>query len=63
METNNLKKILIELLKEEAYGACDVQNWVETSGIVFKPMATSDELEKRVDFFIKRNKKVKKYCV
>lgn len=63
MEKNKLKEILIELLKEGSYGACDVQTWVETHGIKFKPMATSDELEKRVDFFIERNEKVKKYCV
>jgi len=63
METNKLKEILIELLKEEAYGACDVKTWVDTHGIKFKPMATSDELEKRVDFFIERSEKVKKYCV
>ena len=29
METNKLKEILIELLKEESYGACDIQTWVD----------------------------------
>jgi hypothetical protein len=29
----------------------------------FKPKATNEEIEQRVDFFIQRNEKVKKYCV
>jgi hypothetical protein len=63
MEKDKLKEILIELLKEESYGACDIETWVDTHGIVFKPMVTYDELEKRVEFFINRNEKVKKYCI
>jgi hypothetical protein len=28
-----------------------------------QPKATNEEIEQRVDFFIQRNEKVKKYCV
>ena len=63
MEKNKLKEILIELLNEESYGACDIETWVDMSGLKFKPKATNKEIEQRVNFFIQRNKKVKKYCV
>ena len=63
MEKIKLKEILIELLNEEGYGACDIETWVEMNGTKFKPKATNEEIEQRVDFFIQRNEKVKKYCV
>jgi hypothetical protein len=63
MKRNKLKEILIELLNEESYGACDIETWVDMNGLKFKPKATNEEIEQRVDFFIQRNEKVKKYCV
>jgi hypothetical protein len=63
MEKNKLKEILIELLNEESYGACDIKIWVDMNGLKFKPKATNEEIEQRVNFFIQRNEKVKKYCV
>jgi hypothetical protein len=52
MSKEELKEILIQFCVTEAYGACDVKQWIEDNGVKMKPRDTIQQIESRVDYFI-----------
>jgi len=56
MSKEDLKEILIRFCVTEAYGACDIKQWVDDNGLKFKPRDTISQIEDRVDNFIEEVK-------
>jgi hypothetical protein len=53
MEKQSIKELLIEFCVTEAYGSCDIKQWVNDNGVKMKPRDTIQQIESRVDNFIK----------
>jgi hypothetical protein len=51
---NDLKIILKRFMISEGYGACDVKEHCKHNGQTFKKRATDEEIELRIDNFIKQ---------
>tara|TARA_Y100000389_G_scaffold64157_1_gene60160 strand:+ start:298 stop:474 length:177 start_codon:yes stop_codon:yes gene_type:complete len=56
MEKETIKELLIEFCVTEAYGSCDIKQWVNDNGVKMKPRDTIQQIESRVDNFIKNKK-------
>lgn len=52
MDIKELKEALMLFCKTEAYGACDIKQWIDIHGRVSKPRDTDEQIEARVDYFI-----------
>ena len=59
VKTNEFKELVKQFMIEESYGACDVKLHNEQYGLTFKPRATDNEIESRINYFVERvsNKK------
>lgn len=47
-----IKKTLILFCKTEGYNACDIKEWVNNNGLLFKNRDTDKQIEDRVNYFI-----------
>lgn len=56
VKTDEFKELVKQFMIEEAYGACDVKLHYEQFGLKFKPRASDEEIEIRIDEFVKRFK-------
>jgi len=54
VKTNEFKELVKQLMIEEAYGACDVKLHYEQFGLKFKPRASDNEIESRINYFVER---------
>ena len=54
VKTNEFKELVKQFMIEEAYGACDVKLHYKQFGLKFKPRASDNEIESRIDFFVER---------
>ncbi len=54
LKTQGFKELAKQLLIEESYGACDIRLHYEQFGLKFKQRASDEEIETRIDEFIKR---------
>lgn len=52
VKTNEFKELVKQFMIEEAYGACDVKLHHRQHGLSFKPRATDNEIESRIEYFI-----------
>jgi hypothetical protein len=51
VKTNEFKELVKQFMIEEAYGACDVELHYRQHGLSFKPRATDNEIESRIEHF------------
>jgi hypothetical protein len=56
VKTNEFKELVRQFMIEESYGACDVELHYRQHGLNFKPRASDEEIEIRIDEFVKRFK-------
>jgi len=56
VKTNEFKELVRQFMVEESYGACDVVLHHRQHGLKFKPRASDEEIEIRIDEFVKRFK-------
>jgi hypothetical protein len=54
VKTNEFKELVKQFMIEESYGACDVKLHYEQHGLKFKPRASDNEIESRIDYFVER---------
>jgi hypothetical protein len=54
VKTNEFKELVKQFMIEEAYGACDVKSHYQQHGLKFKPRASDNEIESRIDYFVER---------
>jgi hypothetical protein len=54
VKTNEFKELVKQFMIEEAYGACDIRLHHEQHGLKFKPRASDNEIESRIDNFVER---------
>ena len=47
-----IKEALILFCKTEGYNACDVKDWYNTNGLLFKNRDTDKQIEDRVQYFL-----------
>lgn len=53
VKTNEFKELVRQFMVEESYGACDVVLHHRQHGLKFKPRASDEEIEIRIDEFVK----------
>lgn len=54
VKTIEFKELVKQFMIEEAYGACNVRLHYEEYGLKFKPRASDNEIESRIDYFVER---------
>ena len=54
VQTREFKELVKQFMIEESYGACDVGLHHKQHGLSFKPRASDNEIEIRIDEFVKR---------